>query len=411
MWVLSSMSAVADLQTVGMRNPNNLVTTIGITTGYYRPRPFGIRQPDRLMHMYIIGQTGTGKTTLMHNMMRQDQKAGIGFCFIDPHGDLAKEMAREMDCLYWNPADPDCPLGYNPLSHVTPEFRPLLASGLIETLKKQWSDAWGARMEHLLRFALLALLERPGSSLDDLVPLFLDKDVRREVLAQVTDEQVRAFWQREYPAMNYKNASDGFAPISNKIGAFLAHPLVRKTVCEPDTPLRFRNIMDQGQSLVVNLAKGRLGADVSNVLGGLIISSIANAAYSRHSLTEIQRRPFFLYVDEFHSFTTGAIADMLAELRKYRLGLVLAGQYTSQTDRDLFNAIIGNVGSIICFRLGANDAPLFVRHLATPGIEIRDLINLPNYEMYVRLMVDGQQTKGFSARTFKSRHGVPVRRM
>ncbi len=352
------------------------------------------------MHMYIIGQTGTGKTTLMHNMMRQDQAAGVGFCFIDPHGDLAETMADEMDCLYLNPADPECALGYNPLSYVTPEYRPLLASGLIETLKKQWADAWGARMEHLLRFALLALLERPGSSLDDIVPLFLDKDFRREVLAQVKDSQVLTFWQREYPAMNYKNAADGFAPISNKIGAFLAHPLVRKTICEPEIPIRFRSLMDERHCLVVNLAKGRLGADVSNVLGGLIISSIANAAYSRHSLAEHQRRPFFLYVDEFHSFTTGAIADMLAELRKYRLGLVLAGQHTSQTDRGVLDAIMGNVGSILCFRLGANDAPLFVRHLATPRIEARDLISLPNYEMYARLMVDGQQTKGFSAKTW-----------
>jgi type IV secretion system coupling TraD/TrwB family protein len=394
--------APAGTQTEGMQNPKDLVTTIGITTGYYRPRPFGIRQPDRLMHVYIIGQTGTGKTTLMHNMMRQDQAADIGFCYIDPHGDLAADMAETMDCLYWNPADPDCPLGYNPLSYVIPEFRPLLASGLIETLKKQWSDAWGARMEHLLRFALLALLERPRSSLDDIVPLFLDKDFRREVLAQVKDQQVLSFWQREYPAMNYKNAADGFAPIVNKIGAFLAHPLVRKTVCEPEMPIKFRSIMDQGQSLVANLAKGRLGADVSNVLGGLIISSIANAAYSRHSLTEAQRRPFFLYVDEFHSFTTGAIADMLAELRKYRLGLVLAGQHTTQTDRDVLDAIIGNVGSIISFRLGSSDAPFFVRHLATPRIETRDLINLPNFEMYVRLMVDGQQTVGFSARALQS---------
>jgi len=353
------------------------------------------------MHMYIIGQTGTGKTTLMHNMMRQDQTAGIGFCFIDPHGDLAEDMAANMDCLYWNPADPECTLGYNPLSYVTPAFRPLLASGLIETLKKQWADAWGARMEHLLRFALLALLERPGSSLSDLVPLFLDKPFRQEVLAQVKDQQVLSFWQSEYPAMNYKNASDGFAPIANKIGAFLAHPQVRKTICEPETPLRFRKIMDEGQCLVVNLAKGRLGADVSNVLGGLIISSIANAAFTRHALPEDQRRPFFLYVDEFHSFTTGAIADMLAELRKYQLGLVLAGQHAAQAERDLLDAIIGNVGSVICFRLGANDAPLFTRHLATQEIDVRDLINLPNYEMFVRLMVDGQQTKGFSAGTVK----------
>ena len=199
--------------------------------------------------------------------------------------------------------------------------------------------------------------------------------------------------------MNYKNAADGFAPIANKIGAFLAHPLVRKAVCKPDTPLRFRKIMDEGQVLIVNLAKGRLGADISNLLGGLIISSIANAAYSRHALPENQRPPFFLYVDEFHAFTTSALADMLAELRKYGLGLVLAGQYASQSEREVLDAIIGNVGTIICFRLGANDGPLFAKHLATPGVESRDLINLPNYHMFVRLMVDGQQTKAFSAKT------------
>jgi type IV secretory pathway TraG/TraD family ATPase VirD4 len=384
-----------------MSTNSDHVTIIGKTTGRYRPRLFGIRQPDRLMHKYIIGQTGVGKTTFLHNLMRQDIAAGRGFCFIDPHGDLAGEIAASGNgCdFYWNPADPDCSLGYNPLSFVTPEFRPLLASGLIDTLKKQWADAWGVRMEHLLRFALLALLERPGSSLDNIGPMFLDKEFRSQVLCKVTDDHVLAFWHKEYPAMNYKNAADGFAPIANKIGAFLAHPLVRKAVCEPETPLRFRQIMDTGQSLIINLAKGRLGTDVSNVLGGLIISSIANAAYTRQNLAQTNRRPFFLYIDEFHAFTTATIADMLSELRKYGLGMILAGQYSSQTDRAVMDAIIGNVGTVICFRLGANDAPFFSKQLATPQILPRDLINLPNYEMFVRLMVEGKQTGAFSART------------
>lgn len=381
-------------------NTNHQVTTLGVTTGRYRPRPFGILQPDRLMHMYIIGQTGVGKTTFMHNMMRQDIAAGRGFCFIDPHGDLAEDIAASGNIdHYWSPADPDCPYGYNPLSFVTPEFRPLLASGLIDTLKKQWADAWGVRMEHLLRFTLLALLERPGSSLDDIVPMFLEKGFRAEVLRKVTNDKVLEFWQKEYPAMNYKTASDGFAPIANKIGAFLAHPLVRKAVCEPETPLRFRRIMDSGQSLVVNLAKGRLGVDVSNVLGGLIISSIANAAYTRQSLPEGERRPFFFYVDEFHSFTTGAFSNMLSELRKYGLGMVLAGQYSAQGDTDVLVAILGNVGTLICFRVGATDAPLFAKYLATAAISPRDLVNLSNFEMVVRLMVQGKQTEGFSSET------------
>ena len=351
------------------------------------------------MHMYVIGQTGVGKTTFLKNLMVQDNAAGRGFCFVDPHGDMASELSSFCD-IYWHPADPACPYGYNPLSFVTPEFRPLLASGLIETLKKQWEDAWGVRMEHLLRFALLALLERPGSSLDDIVPMFLDQRFRSEVLTKVTDAHVRSFWQQEYPALNYKTASDGFAPIANKIGAFLAHPLVRKAVCDPDIPLRFRKIMDDGQSLVVNLAKGRLGADVANVLGGLVISSIANAAYTRQSLPQNERLPFFLYVDEFHNFTTGAVADMLSELRKYGLGMILAGQHASQSDQAMLDALLGNVGTVICFRLGSSDAPLFAKQLATPEILPRDLINLPNYEMVVRLMVAGEKTKGFSATSF-----------
>lgn len=350
------------------------------------------------MHMYIIGQTGVGKTTFMHNMMRQDIAAGRGFCFIDPHGDLAEEMATVGNIdHYWNPANPNCTLGYNPLSFVTPEFRPLLASGLIGTLKKQWSDAWGARMEHLLRFTLLALLEQPGSSLDDIVPMFLDKGFRADVLRKVTDEKVQSFWQKEYPAMNYKTASDGFAPIANKIGAFLAHPLVRKIVCDPEQPLRFRQIMDSCQSLVINLAKGRLGSDISNVLGGLIISSIANAAYTRQSLAEEERRPYFLYVDEFHSFTTGAFANMLSELRKYGLGMVLAGQYNSQSEANVLEAILGNVGTVICFRLGAGDAQLFAKHFGTHKLLQSDLAKLPNFEMSMRLMLKGEQTKRFSA--------------
>ena len=268
--------------------------------------------------------------------------AGQGFCLIDPHGDLAGAVSAFAgpEQVYWNVADPDCPYGYNPLSYVAATSRPLVASGLIETLKKQWSDAWGARMEHLLRFALLALLDRPGSSVADIMPLFLDDGFRRQVVASVGDGQVRDFWTKEYPALRYKSSSDGVAPIANKLGGFLAHPLVRKAICDPEKPLRFRQIMDEGRVLIVNLAKGRLGADISNLLGGLIVSSIANAAYSRQNVPEAARRPFFLYIDEFHSFTTAAFADMLSELRKYGLGVVLSHQHMAQLEDNVREAIL-----------------------------------------------------------------------
>ncbi|MCF6272820.1 MAG: type IV secretion system DNA-binding domain-containing protein [Rhodobacteraceae bacterium] len=212
------------------------ITTIGTTTGRYRPREFGIRQPDRLMHMYIVGQTGTGKLTLLMNMIKQDAERSRGFCLIDPHGDLAEQVSAiaGSNQIYWNVADPKCPYGYNPLTHVSAEYRPLIASGLIDALKKQWADAWGVRMEHLLRFSLLALLEQPKASIQDIMPMFLDKHFRQRVVSTITDPHVREFWTMEFPNMNYKGAVDGVAPIANKLGGFLSHPLVRKAMCEPE---------------------------------------------------------------------------------------------------------------------------------------------------------------------------------
>lgn len=384
-----------------MKSAGEIITTLGQTRGRPPQRLFGIETSDRLFHQYIIGQTGTGKSTLLLKMMRQDLANGIGFCLIDPHGDLAKVLADNAgeNCLYWDVANSSSPYGYNPLTYVAAEYRPLVASGLIDTLKKQWSDAWGARMEHLLRYSLLALLERPHSSLQDIMTMFLDKAFRTQVLAQVTDSQVRSFWQTEYPSMNFKNAADGVAPIANKLGAFLAHPIVRKSVCEPEQPIRFRKIMDEGKILIVNLAKGKLGADISNFMGGLIVSNLAHAAYSRENQPEAARRPYFLYVDEFHSFTTAALADMLSELRKYKLGLVLAHQHTSQLDTNVLESILGNVGTLISFRLGATDAPQVAKQFASDIPKPIDLINLANYEMFIKLMIQGRQGRVFSGST------------
>ena len=385
-------------------NPDH-VTTLGMTLSHHRPQSFGIRLEDRLAHLYIVGQTGTGKSTLLYNLAMQDAKAGIGFCLVDPHGGLAGELSQNLDTehLYWQAADPNSPYGYNPMTRVSAAHRPLVASGLIETLKKQWPDAWGARMEHLLRYAILALLETPQADIQDIVRLYVEKDFRQTVLQHVQDPQVLAFWIEEFPRMNYQNAADGVAPIANKLGAFLANPVVRKALCEPKTPLRFRQIMDDGQSLIVSLAKGQLGTDTANVLGGLIVSSIMNAAFSRHNLPEQNRRPFMLYVDEFHSFTTSAFAGMLSEMRKYGLGITLAHQHIVQTDSDVFEAVLGNVGSLMVFRVGAQDAPTFARQLDT--IEIRDLINQPNHRAYTQMMVSGQKTRVFSADTLPGNIG------
>ncbi len=348
--------------------------------------------------MYIVGQTGVGKSTLLGRMVEQDGRAGRGFCLIDPHGDLAEAaQAYCPDAVYWNVADPASPYGYNPLTKTSPALRPLVTSGLIEALRKQWADAWGVRMEHLLRHAVLALLDAPDTDLRDIPRMFLDRSFRIEVLTHVSDPQVRRFWTEEYPAMNYKNASDGFAPIANKLGAFLSHPTVRHALCEPAKPLRFRAIMDTGQGLIVNLAKGRLGADIADVLGGLLVSSITHAAFTRHDMPETARRPFFLYVDEFHSFTTEAVADLLSETRKYRLGLLLAQQHTQQTSPPVFASVIGNAGTMIVFRVGANDATLLAAHL---GFERpASLLTQPNYRATIRMMLDNAPSRAFSMRS------------
>lgn len=380
---------------------SNHVTNLGTTLGRRDGKVFGIRQADRLFHVFALGQTGAGKTTLIASLIRQDIEQRRGFCLIDPHGDLAASMANMIGKggIYWNAADPASPCGYNPLSRVSAKWRPLVASGLVETLKKQWPDAWGARMEHLLRFAVLALLEREDATLADILPLFLDKEFRNAVVAGITDEQVRHFWTVEYGKLRYQFTLDGVSPIANKLGAFLAHPVVRKAVCEPEKPLRFRQIMDQGGMLVVNLAKGRLGADISNVLGGMIVSGIAGAAYSRQDRPEQARKPFFLYVDEFHSFTTSAFADMLSGLRKYGVGLTLTTQHFARIEPEVREAILGNVGTLISFRVGATDAALLARQFGEDVPRPRDLVNLANHEVFIKLMVDGVQTKPFSART------------
>jgi len=380
-------------------DPNH-VTHLGTAYRRYGDTPFGIRLKDRLMHLYVIGQTGTGKSTLLFNMAKQDAEAGIGLCLVDPHGDLASQLSKalETDHIYWELANPQCPYGYNPLTQVPHRVRPLVASGFIDALKKQWSDAWGARMEHLLRYAILALLDQPQADIRDIMRLFVEKDFRAGVVCRIQDPQVWTFWTQEYPKMNYQTAVDGVAPIANKLGAFLAHPVVRKAICEPNQPLRFRQIMDEGRVLIVNLAKGRLGTDNANVLGGLVVSSIMNASFSRYGIPEASRRPFALYVDEFHSFTTSALASMMAETRKYGLAMTLAQQHIVQAEKEVFEAVLGNAGSLMVFRVGAQDAPLFERQFGS--VSVPDLVNLPNYRAFAQILIKGERSKPFTATTW-----------
>lgn len=383
----------------------NLVSQIGRTNGRRRTY-FGIRQEDRFFHLYVIGRTGTGKTTLMRRLAAEDILAGRGVVFIDPHGDAASALAisertERKRVRYWNVPDPTQPYGYNPLRRVQPGLVPLAASGLLGAMQKLWSDAWGVRMEHMLRNTLYALIEYGEATLPDILRMYTDRSFRTRVTQRLTNPQVRAFWQQEFPKMNPLYRRDAIAPIQNKVGAFLADPRLYRIFTEAPIELSFRRQMDQEEALIVNLARGSLGEDSANLLGALIISTIGVAAMSRASLPERERVPHFLYVDEFQCFTTSAVANMVSDLRKYRVALVLAHQHLHQLEPDMRHAVLANMGTQIAFRIGVEDAMVLEREFA-PHFSARDLVNLQAHDVVLKLMIRGAVSRPFSATTLPS---------
>ena len=362
--------------------------------------PFGIKLPDRLLHMYVVGQTGVGKSTLLETLAWQDFQAGRGFSLVDPHGDLVSQLAERMlaaapeRVVYLNACDPGLPYGYNPLRRVRADKVPLAVSGLLETLKKLWPDAWGVRMEHLLRNSLYALLERDGSTLPDILRLFSDDDYRKAVVGGIGNEVVKRFWKDEFEAYPARLRAEACAPIQNKLGALLANPTLRRILVQPDIDLHFRKLMDDGTILLVNVSKGRLGAECSLLLGSLVVSTLGLAAFSRAESDA--RPPYFLYLDEFHNFTTLMLANMMSELRKYGLGLVLAHQFLQQLEPEIRHAVLGNAGTILAFRVGPEDATLLADAFQ-PQFGVLDLLSLPNRSIYLKLMIDGAPSAPFSA--------------
>ena len=365
--------------------------------------PFGTRQADRLLHTYIVGKTGVGKSTLLHKLALQDLYASRGFAVIDPHGDLveriwsgASEAQRER-LTYLNAPDPTQPFGYNPLRRVREDRIPLAVSGLLETLRKLWPTSWGVRMEHVLRNSLYALLERDGSTLPDILALFEDKKFRQSIARTIRNPVVREFWKTEFEGYPARLRAEAVAPIQNKLGALLADPTLYRILVAPAVDVRFRTIMDTGQGLLVNLSRGHLGEDASHLLGGLILSTIGLAGFSRANMPEAERRPFHVFVDEFQSFTTLSLANMMAELRKYGVSLTLAHQHLAQLEPEIRHAVLGNAGTLIVFRLGAEDAPLITSELQ-PKFGPLDAMNLPNRHFYIKLAIDGAPSPPFSGR-------------
>jgi len=365
---------------------------------------FGLKQRDRLSHLYVIGKTGAGKTTLLETLFTQDMAAGRGCTLIDPHGDFVERVAakipedRQSDVIYLDVPNSSQPYGYNPFAHVRAELRPLVASGILDVFKKMWDDAWGARMEHILRNAILALLDQPSAAMPDILLMLTSKEFRYQAIRNIENEQVKSFWRAEFPKYSSRYQADGIAPIQNKVGAFLADPTLRYILTREDGQLRMRSIMDEGKVLLVNLSKGKLGEDSSSLLGGLLVTSLGLAAFSRANVAEESRRPFYVYVDEFQNFTTQAIANMLSELRKFGVGATLANQYLHQLDPDIRHAVLGNAGTLISFRLGAEDADFMAREFE-PVFGRIDLLNLPNHDICLKLMIDGTPSRPFSATT------------
>ena len=365
---------------------------------------FGIKQSDRTAHMYLIGKTGTGKSTLLETLITNDIQAGEGVCLLDPHGDLVEKIVqkipehRKNDLIYFNVPDKNCPYGYNPLKRVIPEKRALAVSGLMEVFKKRWEDSWGPRMENILRASLFYLMDQPKANLNDLLRLLTDESFRKSGISNVTNSKVKDFWLKEFPKYPTRTKSEAILPIQNKAGAFLLDPLLNRIITEPKEVLNIRRIMDEGKILLVNLAVGKIGHDSSNLLGALLITTIAMASFSRAEMPEKDRKHFFLYVDEFQSFTTLSIATMLSELRKANLAMVLAHQFLAQLEPEIRDSVLGNVGTMISFRLGAKDASYMAREFKDIFASI-DFINLPNYHIYLKLMIDGSPSKPFSAVT------------
>lgn len=354
------------------------------------------------MHFYCFGKTSSGKTTLLKTLMREDLMAGRGFTFVDVHGDAAQEMMEIIRLrfphrkhLYLDATDPNLTLAYNPLRHVSVHKRSLVASNILEIFQRNWKSAWGMKMEHILRMLLLILLEQPRSNLSDILRLLHDRSFRSACLPYVRNPDVRTFLTTEFP--KYKPSD--LLPIMNKVGALLSHDMVRKILVENTEQLSLRTLMDQGTVLIVNLAKGAVGSDVSNILAGLLLTSFSSAAFSRIDTPPDNRRPHFLYLDEFQGFSgTELIGELLAQIRKFRIGLILCNQFLHQLEPEVRASILGNVGTLVAFRLGIQDARLMEKEF-WPEFKAGDFTSLPNGSIYLRLMIGGKPSKPFSADT------------
>jgi CxxC-x17-CxxC domain-containing protein len=380
------------------------ITFFAETTFRNQKKKFGIKTDDRRRHMYIIGKTGMGKTAMLRNMAIQDIQNGQGIGFVDPHGEVAEELLdlipsdRINDVVYFNPGDLEWPIAFNIMEKVGLEYRHLIASGLMAVFKKIWPDVWSARMEYILNNSILALLEYPDSTLLGVNRMLSDSDYRKKVITQITDPVIKSFWTKEFARYTDRYTVEATAAIQNKIGQFISTPLIRNIIGQVKSTINMREIMDKGKILILNLSKGKIGEDSSLLLGSLLITKLQLAAMSRVDIPEQERKDFYLYVDEFQNFATRSFVNILSEARKYRLALILGHQYITQMEDEVKNAVFGNIGTLISFRVGAEDAEYLEKEFS-PEITTTDLVNLAKYNIYLKLMIDGLAGRPFSAQT------------
>ncbi len=370
-------------------------------------RKFGIKTDDRRRHIYVIGKTGMGKTTLLETMVLHDVTAGHGLAYIDPHGDTARKILdfippnRINDVVYFNPADTDFPVGFNPLeTSGSAQEKNLVGQGLMGVFKKIWGpEVFSARMEYIMLNTVMALLDAPGSTLLGINRIYVDEDYRKRVVSLIQDPSVKAFWVKEFAGWEPKYRTEAVAAIQNKVGQFLSSAIIRNIVAQVKSTINLREIMDGRKILVCNLSKGMVGEEASRLLGAMLITRIQLAAMERVDIEkESDRQDFYLYVDEFQNFATESFANILSEARKYRLNLIVAHQYIEQLDETVRAAVFGNVGTMVVFRVGAADATFMEQEFA-PRFLPEDLVNLKKYDVYMKLMIDGATSQPFSAST------------
>ena len=368
-------------------------TLLGTTTGLSLGTPVTLGQDDRRRHVHVIGKTGTGKSTLLLSLILSDLRKGRGLAFLDPHGDTARAVIadapgdRIADMIYLDPADLAHPLGFNPLYNIAPDRRPLVTAHLVATFKHIWPDSWGPRLEYLLQMSVRLLLDAPGATLLGLPALLVHERYRTRLLARCREPQVRQFWTEELAAWGGNFKAEALSPLQNKIGALLASPVLRNILGQHRPTLDIPAIMNSGRVLIVNLSKGNLGAGPSFLLGALLATAFAQGAEARASLPEDERRDFYLYADEFQNFATDSFATILSEARKYRLSLTLAHQFLAQLPLSLRQAVLGNAGSIVAFRISADDAETLSPEFGLPSPSA--FTDLPNFHAWARLIRDG----------------------